>query len=209
MGLREEIKAASRMARIRMGQEAFEWCDIPSLEGIRVAMVPLNETEEQQGLIAAANLGVPDNLVGLQARQRAGQVHDVWMACRMPDNLSHYVWDTPEAMMDEIEPTDLDYMFEFLVTLQDYASPSLAKLSDKEVEELKKAFVAIDWKDLTGKQANALVLALSRLLPGELQDSIFSSSFTQNLTGKTESGESTPDALTSSGRLTVRSAENQ
>lgn len=209
MGLREEIREASRIARIRMGQEAFEWCDIPSLEGIRVAMVPLTEAEEQQGLIASSKLDVPDNIVGYQVRQRVGQVHNVWMSCRLPDDLRRYIWDTPEAMMDEIEPTDVDYMFEALVTLQDYASPSLAKLSDKEVEEVKKAFVAIDWKGLTGRQANALVLALSRLLPEELQARLFSSSFTQSWTGKTESDESTSDASASSGRPVVRSVGSQ
>lgn len=203
MGLREEIRESSRLTRIRQGQDAFDWADIPSMPGIRVAMVPLAEAEEQAGLMAAAALDVPDNLAGIQARQRVGTVHDVWASLRMPNNLREHVFESPDAMVSQLEPTDIDYLFEQLVTLQDYVSPSLAKLSDKEVEELKKDFVAIDWKDLSGKQANALVLALSRLLPQLLQDKLFSPSYTSNSMSRTTNDESTSDVLASTEPHTV------
>lgn len=191
MGLREQIREQSRFARMRLGQDAPEFVEVPSMKGVRIAMVPLNEAESQQGLIEAAVLEVPDNIAGINARNRAACNHDVWNACRMPDDVASRVWESVDDMIADTQPSDIDYLFDQLTVLADFASPSLAKLTEKEIEDLKKGFAAIDWKELTGRQASALVLCISRLLPELLQDKFFYSGSTPNSTTRSESEIST------------------
>jgi hypothetical protein len=168
--------------------------EIPSMPHIRVAMVPLVEAEAQDGLIRSANLDVADNMAGINARNRAACVSDVWYASRVPGHLDEKIWDDPDEMVAELPPSDIDYLFDRLTILQDYASPSFANLSDKDIDELKKGFGAIEWRELTGRQASALVQCISLLLPELLAAKFFSFGSTQNSTQQTESETSTLDA---------------
>lgn len=189
--VRDAIRQANRLARMRMGQDAPELVEIPSKPDIRVALVPLNEAETQQGLIGAANLDVPDNMVGITARNRVAVHMDIWNAIRDPEDVSKKVFESVDAMLEDLEPMDIDYFTDYLATLMEYASPQLDKLSAEALDELKKALTGIDWNELTGRQWLVLRLCLSVLLPDQLAVRLSGSTSTSNSTTRSEDAAST------------------
>jgi hypothetical protein len=168
MSIREAIRDANRLARMRQGQEAPEMTDIPSMPGIRCAQVPLTEAEASAGVIRAAALEVIDNQAGLQARNRAAIESDVWYSLREPDHLDAKVFASVEEMVESLVPTDIEYLADNLSALMDYASPAIDGLTDEGLAELKKAFGEIDWNALTGRQWAAVKQACQALFPALL-----------------------------------------
>lgn len=166
---KEQLKEQTRIKRIRMGQDAPEMVPIPSNESVRLALVPLTEAESMQGMIRAATVEAPDNIVGARIREREAMLSDIWLALRDPDNPSERAFDSIREMTETLEPNDIDHMIDQLSILMDYASPTLDGISDEELDNLKKAFVLIDWRGLTGRRWSALRLCLSLLLPELLQ----------------------------------------
>ena len=196
MGIREQLKDQMRLKRMRMGQEAPEYVTIPSTLGseegaIQVALVPLTEAESTQGLIRAASIDVPDNIPGAQLRARAATTSDIWHAMRDPADITQKAFESIEDMTATLEPSDIDTMIDELSVLMDYASPTLDGLSEEELDNLKKAFVLIDWSALTGRRWSALRLCLSLLLPELLQARFSSTTSTSSLTTTNGNDEST------------------
>lgn len=189
--VREAIREASRLSRMRQGQDAPEMVTIPSMDEIRCAMVPLNEAETQSGLIVAASLDVLDNAAGLQARNRAVQHNDVWHSLREPDNLEQKVFQSVDDMVETIQPGDIDFLHDQLSLLMDYASPSIDGLTDADLADLKKAFGETDWSALTGKQWAAVKLCVLNLFPELLQAKLLGSTSTGSATKTSASGAST------------------
>jgi hypothetical protein len=193
MSVRDEIRKHTRLARIRMGQEAPEMETIPSMPEVRVALVPLSERESIQAQIAAASLEVPDNMAGVQARQRTAVHWDVWNACREPGDFSQKVWASVDDMLNGeggLEPHDVDVLFDRLTVLMDYASPAHDGISDADLADLKNRFALIDWNGLTGRRWSALKLCLSILSPELLLANSPSTTSTSSSTEKNESDES-------------------
>jgi hypothetical protein len=194
MNVREKIREQNRVKRMRLGQEAPELVTIPSMDGdeaIRVAMVPLTEAESQSSLILASSLDVLDNSAGLQARNRVTVQNDVWNACRDPEDSTKKVWPSVDEMVKDIEPTDVDWLFDQLTTLMDYASPAMDGLTEEDLAELKNGFALIDWNELTGRRWSALKLCLSILSPELLAARSRSFTSTMKSTTTSESDEST------------------
>lgn len=174
-----------------MGQDTAEIVSIPSMPEIRVAQVPLTERESQAGIIRASLLEVQDNAAGLQARNRAAIESDVWNSLREPANPQTKVFDSIEDMTDQVQASDIDHLADNLMLLMSYASPAIDGLTDKELEELKKAFGETDWSALTGKRWAAVKLCVSTLFPELLQVRSLGSSLTESSTTTNENGEST------------------
>lgn len=191
MSILEQMRDQSRLKRIRMGQDAPEWAQIPSMPEIRIALVPLLERETMASLNAAAGIEAPDNALGMQYRARVAQQWDVWQAARLLDNPDQLVWPKVETMVELLEPDDIDSLHDQLTVLMDYASPSLEGLSEDDVADLKNAFVLIDWNALTGRRWSALRVCLSHLLPELLMARPPSTTSTSSLTARSESDEST------------------
>lgn len=189
--LRDKIRDQQRVKRMRLGQEAPELIDIPSLDGVRVAMVPLTEAESQASLIAASALDVLDNSAGIQARNRVTVQMDVWNACRDPEDVDKKVWPSMEEMVKDLEPADIEWLFDQLTTLSDYASPAIDGISEEDLADLKNSFALIDWNALTGRRWSALKLCLSILSPELLAAKSHSFTSTTKSTTTSESGEST------------------
>ena len=189
--LLDQIRAQSRLKRIRQGQEVPEWASIPSMPEIRIALVPLLERETQASLVAAASEDAPDNALGIQVRARIAQHWDVWQAARHIEDGEKYVWDSVDAMVNDLEPDDIDSLHDQLTVLMDYASPGIEGLTEADLAELKKAFVLIDWNGLTGRQWSALKLCLSHLLPELLLAKPPSTTSTPSSTTRSENDEST------------------
>lgn len=187
----EAIKEQSRLARMRMGQDAPEYVEIPSMEGIRCVMVPLLEKEAHAGVLAAASIKVDDNAAGMQLRNRVAINSDVWHSLRDPDDNAKKVFESVEQMAEMLEPSDIDHLADQLTILMDYASPAADGLSDEEVEELKKAFGETDWSALTGRRWAAVKLCVSTLFPELLAVKSRGSGSTDSATTTNANDEST------------------
>lgn len=189
--IRDAIANASRLARMRQGQQVFEPVEVPSLslpgEPLILAQIPLTESETQQGVIAAATLDVPDNLAGMAARNRAAAVSDLWHSLRDPADLSQKAFDNVEELTEQLTPTDVDHLIDALAMLMEYASPDIDGLSQKDLEELKKGFAEIDLSVLTGRQWAAVKLCFQVLLPELLQAKLSGSTSTESSTERSES----------------------
>lgn len=191
MDILDQMREASRIKRIRQGQDAPEWASIPSMPEIRIVLVPLLEKESQASLAAAAGIEVADNPLGMQVRARTAQEWDVWQAARKLEEPDKKVWVSVEQMVDMLEPDDIDSLHDQLSILMDYASPTLEGLSDEDLAELKNGFVLIDWKELTGRRWSALRVCLSYLLPDLLLAKPASTTSTPSSITRSENDEST------------------
>lgn len=187
----DKIKEANRLTRMRLGQDAPEFIDLPAHPEIRVAMVPLSERETQAGMLYAAALDVPDNTAGINARNRAAVNSDVWNAMRDPGNLDAKVFDSVDAMVDELEPFEIDHLADGLTVLMDYASPSVDGITDEMLSDLKKASEATEWSGLYGRRWAVVKLYLSVMSPELLAASLSGAGSTNSSTEKTASAEST------------------
>lgn len=197
--IREAIRKNTRLTRLRLGQQAFEWIEFESLRAddgspIRFAQVPLTEAETQHGLIEAANLNVEDNMAGIALRNRRAQTIDVWNSLRMPDDVSVKAFESPDEMAATLEPNEIDFAVDSLTTLMEFSSPSIEGLTKEQVDSLKKAFAAVDWNVLSGRQWAALKLCCQRLGLPSLMDNSSGSTSTESSTQTSASGESTSDA---------------
>lgn len=191
MSVRDQIRERTRMSRFRLGQDAPEMVTIPSMPEIRCAQVPLNESEIQAGLIAAASIDVLDNQAGLQARDRAAMVSDIWYSLREPDNIDKKVFESVEEMVIQLDPNDIDFLQNSLMLLMSFASPAIDGLSNEDLVELKKLFGATEWSELTGTRWAAVKLCVSILLPEILQAKLSGIGSIDNSTVTSETPEST------------------
>lgn len=194
--LRASIREANRLKRMRLGQQVPEPIELPSFKeaGIRVVMVPLNEAEAQQGVLAAAALDVPDNQAGFSARTRVAQQTDVWLAMRDPANTDSPLFASVEEMTEELDPRDIDYASDFLAVLMDYASPEMDGITPEMLAELEKGWAAIRWSELTGQQWAAVKLASLTLFPELLQARLSGSTSTESSTERNDDDSSTGTA---------------
>jgi hypothetical protein len=187
----EQIRERNRLTRMRLGQDVPEYVELPAHPEIRVAMVPLNERETQQGMIYGASLDVPDNAAGLQARNRAVACSDLWNALRDPSDVTSRVFVSIDEMVDELAPEEIDTLLDHLSSLMDYSSPSGDGLSDEVLDQLKKASETIEWNGLTGRRWAVVKLYLSVMSPELLQVTLYGSGSTDSSTLRNENGEST------------------
>lgn len=190
--VREAIRAKSRIARMRMGQDVGDTIDIPSMPGVRATLVPLTEAEAQAGLIRAATIDVTDNTAGLMARNRASMESDVWNALRELGDINAKVFDSIEDMTgpDGLEPDDIDHIHEALAVLMDYASPAIDGMSEADFADLKKAFAQIDLNALSGREWAAVKLACRYLFPNLLRAKLLGTYSTESSTERSENEES-------------------
>jgi len=191
---------------MRLGQLAPEFVDIPSMNGIRVALVPLIEAESQRGMMRAAELEVPDNVAGIQLRNRAALESDVYHAMRDPENIDKQLFESVDTMVEELEPSDIDALADHLMTLMEYASPSIDGLSEEDLLDLKKGFAEIDLSVLTGQQWAAVKLCFQALLPNLLAVKLRGTLSTDSSMLMSENDESISDAFPSSQKSDVKSA---
>jgi hypothetical protein len=195
--IKEAIKSANRLSRLRMGNAVFEYIEFESLAGddgpVRLAQVPLSEAEVQQGILAAASVELPatNNMAEMTARNRAAQVSDVWYSLRTPDDLSVKAFESADQLAETLSPTEIDRAVDSLAVMMDYASPALDGISEEDLEELKKNFAKTDWSELSGRRWAAVKLCCQVLLPELLQVKLSGSTSTESSTQRSEESAST------------------
>ena len=196
--MREAIQEQTRLARMRQGQEVPDYVDIPSMEGVRVALVPLTEAELSRGLAyAASDDDVPESFSGAQYRSRRAIQSDLWHAVREPGDPEKRVFESIEDMVEALSPADIDYLNMHLATLMNFASPAMDGLTEEDLDFLGRAWQAIRLNELTGRQWAAAKVCLSILLPEQLQGRLSGRTSTDGSTATSTSGASTSDALAS------------
>lgn len=178
MGVSREEIAKRRIERMRQGQEAGEIVDLVEA-GLRFYLVPLSEREFDMGISFAASIEVEDNLGGAQARDRAQMHSDIFHASRSMSDIGKKFFDDIEAVK-ELDLADINYIAERYQMMALETSPTLDGLSDEELDELKKGFEAIEWKELNGPQWIALKRCLLLTLPTLLMDKLSGSTSTES-----------------------------
>jgi hypothetical protein len=191
---REAIKEGSRLRRMRLGQDAPEFEYLRSNPEIRVALVPLTEAENEYSLKAAMQLPAEDNTQGLLYRDRWQQMCDLWQATREPHDIEKKVFESVEEMTTELEARDINYLSEAYMRMLDESTPLQDGVTDEQLEELKKAFVTIDWSVLSGKAWWHLKQCLSYLGQEPLKVKLPGSSSMASLTGRSDETTSTTPA---------------
>lgn len=193
----EKLKESRRIAKMRMGQNAPDFVSLKSNPEIRLAMVPLLEREYQMALEAAASYDVADNSYGTELRDRVLQVHTLFYALREPDNVESKAFPDMDAMLDPevgLEPVDVNYLLDYYQRMVDFSSPAMDGLNDEALDELKKAFVTIDWSVLSGKPWWHLKQFFMTMPAGLPLDRSPSLSSILSLIGTNDEPESTPGA---------------
>lgn len=197
--IRDAIRDANRLSRMRMGQQAWEFIEFDSLKGsdgtpVRLAQVPLLEYETQQGVLLAANLQVADNMAGMTARNRAAMVSDAWHSLRDPSDIDKKAFESIEEMVRTLEPNDIDKAVDQLATMMDYSSPSLDGLSKEALDDLKASCAQMDLSDLSGRRWAVVKLFFQTLAPELLQAKLSGSTSTDFSTMMSEGETSTSSA---------------
>lgn len=184
MNVREAIMDANRLARMRMGQAAWEYIEFSSLhkrnekgevvEVVRLAQVPLLEAEVQAGMLAAAKAFEADevtteNTATLTMRDRAAQVSDVWHSLRVPGDLERKAFESIEEMVETLSSIEIDMAVDNLAEMMDYSSPRIDGISEEVLDDLKVAFAQMNLSELSGRRWAAVKRLCSVLLPELLQ----------------------------------------
>jgi hypothetical protein len=193
--MREAIAEQTQLSRMRQGQEVPEYIDVPSMEGVRVALVPLTEAELSRGLAyAAQNDDVPESFSGVQYRTRRAIQSDLWHAIREPGDIDSRVFESIEDMVQTLAPGDIDFLNMHLATLMNFASPAMDGLTEEDLDFLGRAWQAIRLNELTGRQWAAAKVSLSILLPELLQARLSGRTSTDGSTATSENAASTSGA---------------
>lgn len=169
LSVKEAYKKHSRIARMRMGQDAPELVTLPSAPEVQFALVPLTESEHNMAIMYAASIDAPDNVLGIEMRDRAEQIHSLWQALREPNDLEKRVFDSVDEMANLLERIDLNNLGDYYLRMIDESSPSLDGLSDEDLETLKKALLSLDMSVLFGKPWWHLKGFFSTLSPTQLR----------------------------------------
>ena len=195
------IMKSRRVERMRLGQESPDFHVIPSTKNaddpVRIALVPLTERELDRAFSAAAMIELPDNEVAVTVRDRAIQVHNLWSACRDPQDITEKAFDSVDEMSEVLEPSDVNFLLEMFQALVDETSPSIDGLSPEDLAELKKAFARIDLNALSGRSWAHLKLFFSTLAVDLRLGSTLSPTSISSLMQTSDENELIPGAETS------------
>lgn len=183
LDLREEIKTR-KLDRMRLGQAVCEIVEIPSVPEVRVGVVPLTDAEAQMALDEAARVETADNIAGLMLRDHVQKVAQLAFAIRDPQDLSKRVYRTGKELQEDLDETDVNYIFDTYMELTENSNPAIEQIDPVEFEHLKKVLQEMDWNELSGRSwfaAKRFLGALNRdkLLPDSL---LGSTSTTKSIT---------------------------
>lgn len=182
---RERIKER-RLDRMRLGQAVCSYVEIPSDPGMKLCIVPLTEAQYKQVLEKVAKLVVPDDLAGVQLRDRTQAEEILVRSIREEHDLTQRVYNTSEEMGEDFNDYDVDHLIDEYNEMTHRSSPSLDGIPPQELENLKKALQKMDWNALSGSAWFAAKRFLSRISPTPLLDNSLGSTSTQSRTTTSE-----------------------
>lgn len=154
-----------RLDRMRLGQAVCDYVTLPSDDEIRLCIVPLTEAQYLQVLEKVAGLPFPDDLAGMQMRDRVQAQEILVRSIREEKNLTLPVYETTEEMLESLEQQDVDHAIDCYNEMIEKSSPTLDGISPEEFDNLKKALQEMDWNELSGGAWYAAKRFLSRISP--------------------------------------------
>jgi len=178
---------------MRLGQAVCDYVVLPSDDEIRVCIVPLTEADYRQVLEKVSKLGVPDDLAGVQIKDRVQAEEILVRSLREENDLTSRLYETTEEMLEDFDVNDIDHAIDCYNEMVERSSPSLEQIPPEEMEVLKKTLQAMDWNALSGSAWYAAKRFLSRITPSPLLDKSRGSSSTNLLTTTKSEEESTSD----------------
>lgn len=164
---REKIRER-RLDRMRLGQAVCDFVSLPSDEEIRVCIVPLTEADYRQVLEKVSNLGIADDLAGVQIKDRVQAEEILVRAIREEHDLATRVYDDTQDMLEDFDVGDVDHVIDMYNEMIERSSPSLEQIPAEELEALKKVLETMDWSALSGSAWYAAKRFLSRLMQQQL-----------------------------------------
>ena len=159
-----------RLARMRAGQSTCDFIVLPSDNEIRLAVVPLTESDYRNVLEKVAALTAGDDLAGVQIKDRVQAEEILVRAIREEHDLTQRVYDSVEELTDDFEIQDIDHAIDVYNEMVFQSSPSLDGIPPQELENLKKALQEMDWNGLSGSAWYAAKRFLSKIMPSPLLD---------------------------------------
>lgn len=197
-----------RLDRMRLGQAVCDYVTLISDPEIRLAIVPLTEAEYLQALEAVSKVNAPADVSGMQIRDRR-QVQEITVrAVREDGDLVTRVWNTVSEMMASLDVADIDQIFDAYQEMAEKSSPSMEGLTGEDFENLRQAFLEMEWNELSGRAWFAFKRFLSTVIPQPLLGNSLGSGLTNSSTTTSGLGKSTRDASQNSTRPSAKSATN-
>lgn len=187
---REKIRER-RLERMRLGQAVCDYVTLPSDPEIRMCIVPLTEADYRQVLQKVSSLNTPDDLAGVQMKDRVQAEEILVRAFREENDLTKRVYETTEQLNEDFTIYDIDHAIDVYHEMVEQSSPSLDQIPPEEFEALKKTLQTMDWNALSGSAWYAAKRFLSRITPSPLLDKSPGSSSTNSLTTTKNEEEST------------------
>lgn len=169
MTTRERIRER-RLDRMRLGQAVCDYVEIPSDPGMKLCIVPLTEAQYRQVLEKVSKASVPDDLAGVQLKDRIQAEEILVRAIREEHDLTQRVYENTDQMLEDFDDYDIDHLIDEYNEMTHKASPSLDGIPPQELENLKKALQRMDWNALSGSAWYAAKRFLSRISPTPLLD---------------------------------------
>lgn len=183
-----------RLDRMRLGQAACDFVVLPSDPEIRLAIVPLTEADYRNVLQKVSNIGTPDDLAGVQIKDRVLSEEILVRAIREEHDLTKRVYDDVSELLEDFEVQDIDHAIDIYNEMVEKASPSIEQISPEELEHLKKVLQEMDWNALSGSAWYAAKRFLSRISPQLRQANFLGSISTNSVTETKNESEPTSDA---------------
>ncbi len=184
MATKDNLKER-KLERMRLGQAVCEIVPLNSDPEIKFALVPLSEAEYRTAFAAAARYDVPDNMTGLQLRDRVLSSELLVQSLREHNDLMTKAFDSVEEMIspEALTSDDVDQLIDEFNEMTEKSNPSLDGIPPEEFEALKKFLPRLDWNDLSGRSWYAAKRFLGALiLDGLLRDNFRGSISTNQLT---------------------------
>lgn len=175
-----------RLDRMRLGQAVCDYVTLPSDSEIRLCIVPLTEADYLQVLEKVRDVPAKDDLPGMTIRDRTMAQEIVLRSIREESDLSVRVYDFVEDMLEDLEVSDVDDVYDAYMEMTARSSPVLDGIPPEEFEEIKKLLQVMDWNALSGRSWYALKRFLSTITPSPLLDNSPGSTSTKSSTTTSE-----------------------
>jgi hypothetical protein len=165
MGTTAEKIRERRLDRMRLGQAVCDFVSLPSDPEMKICIVPLTESQYRQVLEKVVALNLPDDLAGVQVKDRVQAEEILVRAIREEHDLTERVYQSSAEMLEDFEQHDIDHVIDMYNEMIEKSSPSLDGIPPQELENLKKALQTMDWNALSGSAWYAAKRFLSRITP--------------------------------------------
>jgi hypothetical protein len=195
-----------RLDKMRLGQATCEVMPLPSDPEVRIALVPLLESEYMLTLQKAAAKDFPESQAGLTALEEWQRSELLALAIREVENLEKRVFESANELQSTLEVADINNAWDLYLEMVNTQSPAIEQIPEEEFNEIKKVLSEIRMSELSGIQWYALMRFLRSILPNLLTANSLGSSSTSMSILTSENDEFMSNAFGSGDSQSAKSA---